>query len=144
MDKDIPPLKTITAPDMTLTLKNYKLSDFSQMVGQKRSQAMKMTSFNQKHITGEISVDSPRMLFFSIPVDSGWKALVNGTPAPLVKANIGFMGLLLEAGTYHVDLKYEVNYLKATLPVSILFILIYLVVVFWKKVTVKNVKLDNQ
>jgi hypothetical protein len=133
MDKEFPPLKTITASDMALTLKNFKLSDFSQMVGQKRAQAMKMTSFTQKHITGEISIDSPQILFFSIPVDGGWKAFVNSVPAPLVKVNIGFMGLLLKPGTYHVDLRYQVNYIMATIPVSILFVLIYLAVVFRKK-----------
>lgn len=74
------------------------------------------------------------MLFFSIPIDSGWQAFVNGSPAPLVKANIGFMGISLNPGDYKVELKYRVSHLNATLPVSLLFLIIYLAVVLRKRI----------
>jgi hypothetical protein len=134
MDTQIEPLKCIKASEMSESLKNYKLSDFFQMVGEKRTHAMKVKSFSQKYITGDISLDVPQMIFFSIPIDRGWQAYVNDKPMPLIKANIGFMGLFLNPGSYHVELQYKVNHLIATVPISLLFFIVYLVVVFRKKI----------
>ena len=133
MDQELPALKYIDASDMAMTLKNFKFSDFFQMVGQKRARALKINSFNQKFIAGEISVDAPKMLFFSIPIDRGWKAFVNGAPAPLIKANIGFMGLFLQPGFYQIELEYRVNHIIVTALLSILFFTIYMAVILRKK-----------
>lgn len=46
-------------------------------------------------------------LYFRIPYGAGWSATVNGQPAEIVKANLGFMALPLDAGTYSVELRYE-------------------------------------
>jgi uncharacterized membrane protein YfhO len=103
------------------------------MVAQKRALAMKMESFSQKYIAGEISLDVPQMIFFSIPIDRGWNAYVNGSPVPLIKANIGFMGLLLTPGTHHIELKYSVDHLPETATVSCLFFVGYVMIVLRKK-----------
>jgi uncharacterized membrane protein YfhO len=134
MDHPIESLRYVELSEMEMILKNFKMSDFYQRVGQKRAQAMRINHFSQKRITGEISIDAPQMLFFSIPIDSGWQAFVNGSPAPLVKANIGFMGIFLNPGDYKVELKYRVSHLNATMPVSILCLIIYLAVVLRKRI----------
>jgi hypothetical protein len=134
MDNPIESLRYVESSEMAVTLKNFKMSDFYQMVGQKRARAMRIDHFSQKRIAGEISIDAPQMLFFSIPIDSGWQAFVNGSPAPLIKANIGFMGILLKPGFSHVELQYRVHHLIATVPVSLLFLIIYAGVVLRNKV----------
>ncbi len=132
MDEDTPPLHPVLASDITVQLKNYKLSDFSQIVDEKKNQALTITSFTQKKIKGKIMVTSPKMLFFSIPFDTGWHASVNGSPAKLIKANIGFMGLLLTPGDYEVELTYRVDHLQATAPISVFFLCVYLLGVMRK------------
>lgn len=45
-----------------------------------------------------IDLDRENLVFFSVPYEEGWSATVNGQPAQLVKAGIGFMAVRCPAG----------------------------------------------
>ena len=72
---------------------------------------------------GMIELNQPGMLFFTIPFDPGWKAIVNGEPAELLRVNIGFSGLQLPAGKHAIELRYQLPYFKLSLAISILSIM---------------------
>ena len=57
----------------------------------------------------------------------------NGAPMPVVKSNIGFMGIMLDKGTHHIELRYEVQYLGAGLTVSIVFLLLYVGLALYRR-----------
>jgi len=132
-NRPLPPLTCVGKDEMVKTLKDYKLSDFTRMVDQKRAQALKVTSFAENRITGDIALTDTRLLFFSIPIDDGWHAFDNGRPVHMIKANIGFTGILLDHGNHHIELKYIVKYIRTTLSVTIISLIIFLVLVFRKK-----------
>ncbi len=58
-------------------------------------------------VTGNISLEKPKILFISIPNDSGWTAKVDGEKKEILLADNMFMALPLEAGDHQIELRYE-------------------------------------
>ena len=58
-------------------------------------------------VTGEITLGESRYLFLSIPYSNGWRAYINGNRSPILRANIAFMALELEAGHHEIELRYR-------------------------------------
>ena len=58
-------------------------------------------------VSGRVTLEKPALLLFSIPVQSGWHAEVDGQPAKLRTANIKNMALLLQPGTHEIVLRYS-------------------------------------
>ncbi|MEO5905456.1 MAG: YfhO family protein [Saprospiraceae bacterium] len=71
------------------------------------STAMKLESFNHKNIRGNIKVERPSVIFFSMPFDHGWKASVNGKEQELFLIDVGMTGLYLPAGQHRIELQYK-------------------------------------
>ncbi len=129
-DEDLPGLRQIETEEMAARLKTYRLNTFLERVGQKRDGAMKLTEFRQNRIKGEIVLDRAALVFFAVPMDPGWQALVNDEPRPLIKANIGFMGILLDKGRHEIVLQYEVPFIKPAFFAAGACLIIYLIFVF--------------
>ena len=79
----------------------------------------------QNRLTGTIAVARPRILFFSIPFDRGWKARVDGSTATLLPLNVGFMGLILEPGRHTIELEFQPPFLVAGTGISLGTFLLY-------------------
>ncbi|MCD8342298.1 MAG: YfhO family protein [Clostridiales bacterium] len=69
-------------------------------------------------ITGTISLDESKLLCLSIPYSEGWTAYVDGEEAELIRTNVAYMGLLLDAGDHTIELRYTTPYLKIGAIVS--------------------------
>ncbi len=48
--------------------------------------------------TAELNTDEERLVFFSVPYESGWSARVNGEPADIYRVNVGFMAVTVPSG----------------------------------------------
>ena len=57
-------------------------------------------------------------MFFSVPYDSGWSAEVNGEPAEIIKAGVGFMAVAVEAGDNTISFSYTTPGLYAGMAVT--------------------------
>ena len=66
-------------------------------------------SFTWDHTGFEatISLDAANLVFFSVPYDAGWSATVNGQPAEILQANVGFMAVLVPAGNCTITFTYQ-------------------------------------
>lgn len=76
------------------------------------------------------NLDSPRLVFFSVPYDSGWSTTVNGAPVVIEKANIGFMAVRVPAGEAVIRFDYRTPGLVLGIKVtfaSLLALLAYLI-----------------
>lgn len=69
-------------------------------------------------VTGNITMDSAGVLCVTIPYSRGWNAYVDGKKQALLKANIMFMGLELEAGEHEIRLVYETPGLRLGMIIS--------------------------
>lgn len=63
--------------------------------------------YDSKGFRAEITLDEPRMIFFSVPFEKGWSASVNGSAVTPEKVNIGFMAVQCGAGVNQIEFKYE-------------------------------------
>ncbi len=124
-DHDLPGLQRISSEKMAARLKTYRLNAFLENVVRKRDSAMRLTEFRQDRIKGEIALEQTALVFFAVPMDPGWRALVNGQPHPLIKANIGFMGMVLDKGHHDIVIKYSVPYIKSVIYIALICLVIY-------------------
>ncbi len=75
-------------------------------------------SFSTSWVTGEIALNEPKLLCLSIPYSTGWRAYVDGEEQSLLKANMMYMALELEAGAHTIELVYETPGLLAGCIIS--------------------------
>ena len=106
---------------------SYDINSFVADINQRRTATMTIKHFDNNHISGEIKLDAPRFLFFSIPFDKGWSLKVNGQTKNLVQANIGFSGIALGKGKHEIELTYKTPNLLIGAAISIISILIFII-----------------
>lgn len=77
-------------------------------------------------ISGTIRLDKDKFLCLSVPYSKGWRAYVDGVETDLIRANIMYMGILLEAGEHTVRLVYHTHGLWTGLAVSVMGCMLFL------------------
>lgn len=87
-------------------------------------EAITITSFSDNCIKGSATLTEPRIAFFSIPYDDGWKIYDNGEHVEKMKVNIGFMGIFLEPGEHEIELRYRLPGLYEGAIISLISILL--------------------
>ncbi len=55
-------------------------------------------AYTRTGFTATASPERDRLMFFSVPYESGWNATVNGQPADILRVNVGFMAVRVPAG----------------------------------------------
>jgi len=124
------------------TVVPFSFEKYNQYVNELKKDSLTITQFKESDIKGDITVASPKILFFSIPFDEGWKATINNTDAKLYRVNAGLTGLKLPAGKSSVELKFEPRLMKKGLLVSIIALIVFISLLIIDKM--KNNKLNNQ
>ncbi len=64
-------------------------------------------NYDKKGFTAKIDSDKKNLMFFSVPYESGWTALVNEKPVDVIKANKGFMAVPVETGENTIRFMYK-------------------------------------
>lgn len=91
-------------------------------------------SFKENIIKGNITLSQPEVLFFSIPMDKGWKIIDNGEVAKINIVFSGLMGIYLNAGNHNLELIFVDPYQRTGILISIvtlLLLLSYLSIVYF-------------
>lgn len=94
-------------------------------VNARRQDTLVISRWNQNKIVGAINVDRRKLLFFSIPYDRGWRAQVGGKEVIVHRVNIGFIGIMVEAGEHRVELEYFPPYVLTGFIASVASLLAY-------------------
>lgn len=68
---------------------------------------LEITHCSSRKIEGSTTLDRDGIMVFSIPYDEDWSIWVDGEPAQLLHANIGFMGVCLSKGEHEIVLQYR-------------------------------------
>lgn len=85
-------------------------------------------------VTGSISLDTAKRLYFSIPYSDGWTATVDGQQVAIDKTDTAFMSIELEPGEHEVELTYFTPGLKAGMFLSLLGLVLFAgIIPFHKK-----------
>jgi len=116
---------------------HYWFAELAADVDALKEEPFTITHFSQNNIKGTITLSKPKLLFFTIPYDKGWRAFDNGEEISIDMVNVGFSGLLLPAGQHTLELKYTSPLYYTGLFVSIIFVLLVAVLclLYWKRQT---------
>ncbi len=111
-------LPQITAND--INPEQYPMPSLTADIAILRQDTFEMESFKNSIFKGKITITAPqKMLFFSVPFDKGWSAIVDGKAANIYQTNIGFSGLLLSEGTHEITMLYTTPYLQIGFWISL-------------------------
>ena len=95
-----------------ITVIAHDLTSYEEKIARLSEETLENLIVNNGHISGDIEVDTHKMLFFSIPFSEGWRAYVDGQPATIYKANEAYLSVLLEPGKHSVELLYTTPGIK--------------------------------
>jgi hypothetical protein len=95
------------------------------IAAKRRSTALNIRSFRQTRIDGTIQLNQKSVLVLQTPFDPGWHAFQDGRVVPVLKADLGFLGVVLNAGEHTVELRYRPPFLYAGAAVSFVSLLIF-------------------
>lgn len=93
-------------------------AEFAKYAQTRAADACDLFDYDSYGFRASIKLDAPKMIFFSVPYESGWTATVNGQPAAVEKVNYGFMAVSCEAGDNEIRFSYETPGLRPGLTVS--------------------------
>jgi hypothetical protein len=70
-------------------------------------QRVTWTDDGLSHLALEVTTAAPALLVVTDSYDPGWRAWIDGTPAPIYPANVAFRGVFVPAGTHTVEMTYS-------------------------------------
>lgn len=121
-------LSQLSASEVEQEIKATALSD---VVSLRRDTALSLTSFRQTRIAGKVRLDQKSILVLQTPFDRGWRALQDGQAAPVLKVDVGLLGVALDAGEHKVELHYRTPFLAHGVAITIASFLV-LGASFWR------------
>lgn len=115
----------------SLKLFSVPMDSYGHFMRERSAERFEDCAVRGNQVSGNISVDAPRMLVFAIPYSEGWSARVDGEETPVYKANLMFMAVPLEAGRHTVELSYCTPGIRAGAAISGLCAAIFVVFLLW-------------
>ncbi len=82
------------------------MAHFGEHVQRLQAEEMHDVRVGTDALSGTVISQGAGVLFLSVPYSTGWRATVDGVPAPLLRANIGFSGIAVASGEHRVELRY--------------------------------------
>ncbi len=81
--------------------------------------AIESFTVDKNGFSASAALDKENLVFFSVPWEKGWSASVNGEKAEIVKANGGFMAVLVPAGSSQIRFDYQTPGLPGGVLISL-------------------------
>ena len=125
--------KDFSSLDLKDTTNNFTFNDYSNYTSILKADTLKIIEQSNNIIKGTINLKNKKLLFFSIPFDKGWAAVVDGKKTNIEMVNIGFMGLLLDKGEHTVELKYSAPLMKEGAIASAVSICLFLFFIWFSQ-----------
>ena len=95
-------------------------------------------AINNNGFSCNIQTNKARMLFFSVPYDSGWSAYIDGDSVEIEKVNAGFMAIPVEKGDKYIEFRYETPGLKCGAIVSAIGVLLFAIQLIYLPIVAKK------
>jgi hypothetical protein len=91
------------------------------------------TSTKRESVTVEANATAPSLIVIAQAHAPGWRATIDGRPAPLLKANYAFQAVAVPVGTHRIELRYRDRFLVAGAVLSGVALLMCLAGVIWSR-----------
>ena len=114
------------------TGQDYSEDNYAQNCADRKAESCDKFSYDTNGFDAEITLDSSKLVFFSVPYDKGWSAQVNGEDVEIEKVDYGFMAVLCPAGTSEISFHYETYGIKYGMIITgVGFVSLFAYIMFW-------------
>lgn len=103
------------------------MDNYVSQIMELRKNVLENVTIETDSVTGNITLDTPKILCFSIPYSIGWKAKVDGEEVPIYQANVMYLGIPLSAGEHNISLEYATPFLKEGFYISCISLFIFVI-----------------
>lgn len=117
-----------------LSVISQPMTGLEEQVAAMKEDTLEDVEISTNRITGNISLDTDKLLCFSIPYSQGWTLLVDGEETELLQTNVMYMGVPLTAGEHTIELRYTTPYLKVGLLLTGVGFAALIVLLIYRKV----------
>ncbi|MDD2268828.1 MAG: YfhO family protein [Eubacteriales bacterium] len=107
--------------------KSLDYNDYSANCKLRAASAGSSFEYDNKGFTSIINLDEENYVFFSVPIDSGWSAKVNGNDAEIVKVFSGLMAVKADVGANEIRFEYTAPGMMEGIYLTIGGILVWVV-----------------
>ncbi len=80
---------------------------------------------NSSIVSGKVYSETDNYLYAAIPYEDGWEAFVDGKEVDIIKANVAFSAIELDAGNHNIEFRYTTPMLDEGLIISSIGIIIF-------------------
>lgn len=128
-------LDSETAAKLSHILKPFdnNIFDWKEVCKEKRKTACTDFRMNTSGFTCISEGVDERLVYFSIPHDSGWSAYINGEKTEIFTVNGGMMGVVVPDGTAEIEFRFIPPGLSAGIAVSAFAMFVIVAEAFWEK-----------
>lgn len=105
------------------------MTNFTSQVNALKENALQDLVVSTNKVTGSVDLDESKYIYFSIPYQDGWSALVDGKPVKIEKANTAFMAIEVPEGYHDIELNYLPSYLLPAGLISLAGVAVFTVLI---------------
>lgn len=98
-----------------------------------RNNVMENIVITRNRLAGNVTLENKGVMLLTIPYSIGFRAFVDGKETELMKGNIMYSALNLDAGTHKIEIEYTTPFLKIGGMVSAVSFIIFIGIVFYNK-----------
>ncbi|MBR5336694.1 MAG: YfhO family protein [Lachnospiraceae bacterium] len=128
---------TISTDDVSYTLKTtvviFNEDAFGEMYSELQRDPLIINEIKDGYISGTVTADGNKELFLSVAYDQNWEVEVDGVPTEYKPYDDAFISIPLEKGEHEVTLTYKNKYITVGAILSLVFIGIWVVIMWYEK-----------
>jgi uncharacterized membrane protein YfhO len=87
-------------------------SSLPETVAARWSAALNLRDFSQTRLKGTTDLDQRTILVLQTPFDRGWRAYQDGQAIPVLKVDVGLLGVPMDRGQRNLELRYTPPFLR--------------------------------
>ena len=107
--------------------KSGSYNTFTDSVVERRAMSADSFVYDSDGFVSEIDLETPNIVFFSVPYDDGWSVTVNGEEKEVLKATYGFVAVECKAGQNQIQFSYRAPGMNIGIIVSLCAVCIWLI-----------------
>lgn len=133
-DDDFDAAAQVLQPLTNVSTLYYTEENYLNLCRERRQETCSSFDTSGSGFTAEIDLAAENYVFFSVPLENGWSAQIDGTDAEIVQANVGFMAVKVPAGRHTITFTYETPGLGTGTLISLgalLALALYLLAAGW-------------
>lgn len=89
------------------TTTGFTMQMYKQFTDSLKDESLKLKSFREDNIEGEISLQTPQIMYLSFLYDKNWIVEVDGKKADTFTINLAFTGVKIDAGKHEIKIYYK-------------------------------------